>query len=308
MTPSVKKEVGELRKKQNFIQDQIKKADGQPKEEIDKLKKELKHVKKRIAVLTMSDQRSSFDSELALVLSGNYSLSKWIPNPFFIGFKDKNNLPVEQKHVLMVSRLDAPSEALVKRIIDDSIIAEKNGLKGVAYFDARWPRPKTNHDQKATINSAFYDRSIHNAADRLTQSGLMPAIVNDKPELFQPGEGPNAALYCGWYSLAKYVDAFKWQKGAIGYHIASAECSTLKRKDSQVWCKRMLEEGIAAALGPTSEPYVQAFPIPKIFFAALLDGRLTLAECYALSLPFLSWQMVLIGDPLYRPFMNLSGN
>jgi hypothetical protein len=34
----------------------------------------------------------------------------------------------------------------------------------------------------------------------------------------------------------------------------------------------------------------------------LLDGRLTLAEVYALSKPFWSWQMVLIGDPLYRPF------
>jgi uncharacterized protein (TIGR03790 family) len=100
------------------------------------------------------------------------------------------------------------------------------------------------------------------------------------------------------------VDAFKWQPGAVGYHIASSECTTLKKSASQVWCKRMLEEGAAATIGPTSEPYLQAFPVPEIFFAALLDGRLTLAECYALSKPFLSWQMVLIGDPLYRPFKN----
>jgi len=39
----------------------------------------------------------------------------------------------------------------------------------------------------------------------------------------------------------------------------------------------------------------------------LLDGRLGLAECYALSKPFWSWQMVLIGDPLYRPFANRKG-
>jgi uncharacterized protein (TIGR03790 family) len=90
--------------------------------------------------------------------------------------------------------------------------------------------------------------------------------------------------------------------GAVGYHIASSECTTLKSPKSQVWCKRILEEGAAATIGPTSEPYVQAFPVPEIFFAALLDGRLTLAECYGLSKPFWSWQMVLIGDPLYRPF------
>jgi uncharacterized protein (TIGR03790 family) len=135
----------------------------------------------------------------------------------------------------------------------------------------------------------------------------MPVVVNNEPELFKTGECPGAALYCGWYSLGQYVPAFTWQKGAVGYHIASSECSTLKRKDSQVWCKRMLEEGVAATLGPTSEPYVQAFPVPEIFFGLLLDGRLSLAECYALSKPFWSWQMVLIGDPLYRPFALAGG-
>jgi hypothetical protein len=64
----------------------------------------------------------------------------------------------------------------------------------------------------------------------------------------------------------------------------------------------MLEKGVAATIGPVGEPYVQAFPPPEIFFGLLIDGHLTLAECYALSNPFLSWKMVLIGDPLYRPF------
>ncbi len=88
----------------------------------------------------------------------------------------------------------------------------------------------------------------------------------------------------------------------MGYHIASAECITLKEKNSRVWCKMMLEKGVAATLGPVAEPYVEAFPPPDLFFGLLLDGRFTLAECYVLSNPFLSWQMVLIGDPLYRPF------
>jgi uncharacterized protein (TIGR03790 family) len=66
----------------------------------------------------------------------------------------------------------------------------------------------------------------------------------------------------------------------------------------------MLEKGAGATIGPVSEPYLQAFLIPDAFFGLLIDGRLTLAECYALSNPFWSWQMVLIGDPLYRPFKN----
>ncbi|MCK5914085.1 MAG: TIGR03790 family protein, partial [Desulfuromusa sp.] len=117
---------------------------------------------------------------------------------------------------------------------------------------------------------------------------------------------PQSALYCGWYSLGKYVDAFDWQRGAVGYHIASSECTTLKKEGSQVWCKRMLEDGVAATIGPVTEPYVQGFPLPELFFGFLLDGYYTLAESYFLSLPYLSWQMVLIGDPLYRPFRNIT--
>jgi uncharacterized protein (TIGR03790 family) len=134
------------------------------------------------------------------------------------------------------------------------------------------------------------------------KSGRFPVVVNDREDLFQPGECLDAALYCGWYSLARYVDAFKWRPGSVGYHIASSECQTLKQRESQVWCKRMLEEGIAATMGPVTEPYLQAFPLPELFFEFLLDGSWALAECYALSQPFWSWQMVLIGDPLYRPF------
>ena len=134
----------------------------------------------------------------------------------------------------------------------------------------------------------------------------MPVLVDDSAKLFQPGDGPDAALYCGWYSLAKYVDAFTWNPGAVGFHIASSECSTLRNKKSRVWCKMMLEKGVAATIGPVYEPYVKAFPIPETFFKFLIDGYLSLAECYFISTPFLSWQMVLVGDPLYRPFKNVN--
>ena len=128
-------------------------------------------------------------------------------------------------------------------------------------------------------------------------------VIDDKESLFEQGSKLDAALYCGWYSLAKYVDAFKWQKGSVGYHIASSECTTLKTPNSQVWCRMMLKKGIAATIGPVFEPYVAAFPMPDIFFGYLTDGYLCLVECYILSTRFLSWQMVLIGDPLYRPFL-----
>jgi hypothetical protein len=69
-----------------------------------------------------------------------------------------------------------------------------------------------------------------------------------------------------------------------------------------VWCKKMLEDGVCATVGPVYEPYLAAFPRPNEFFAHLLQGNLTLVECYYRSQPFNSWMMTLIGDPLYKPF------
>ncbi len=262
------------------------------------LKASLEKLRSEVAALQALTDQAAVDSELAVVRAGDYPLDGWVPNPFFYGFRNKPFTLVKKEHVLMVSRLDGPDPAVVRRIIDDSLAVEAGGLRGKAYFDARWKMP----DGRPESGYALYDYSIHQAARIIRRSGLMAVITDDRQALFQKGQCPDAALYCGWYSLGKYVDAFTWRKGAVGYHIASAECATLHNPQSRVWCKMMLEKGVAATLGPVYEPYVQAFPLPEIFFSLLADGYLTLAECYLVSLPYLSWQMVLVGDPLYRPF------
>lgn len=241
------------------------------------------------------DPVASVDSELSLVKVENYPVMSWIPNPYFLSFQQEATT-YQKGQVLMVSRLDGPDPATVKRIITDSLTVEKTGLTGTAYFDARWPKPK---DSTHLQGYALYDNAIHEAATGAKE--VMPVVLNQKDALFQPGEAPHAAFYCGWYSLSHYIDAFDWQQGAVAYHIASGECTTLKKKGSQVWCKRLLEDGVAATIGPVGEPYVQAFPFPQIFFGLLLDGDFTLAEAYYLSLPYISWKMILIGDPLYQP-------
>ncbi|SEM04008.1 TIGR03790 family protein [Syntrophus gentianae] len=259
-------------------------------------------LKKKIQVLTKAHWRASVDSELALVREKSYDLEGWLPNRFFVSFRGKKikNMP---QSAILVSRLEGPTPAIVRRIIDDSLYAEEQGLPGKAYFDTRWP--EKNQPKKDQKLSAYeqYDQAIHNTARIVRKSGRLPVVVDDRPTLFQPGEAPDASLYCGWYSLGKYIDAFTWVRGAVGYHVASSECTTLKKPDSKVWCKVMLEKGVAATVGPVAEPYLQSFPVPEVFFGCLLDGRVPLAECYGLSNPFWSWQQVLIGDPLYRPFL-----
>jgi uncharacterized protein (TIGR03790 family) len=306
LTPDERKQLADLRKQRDSITAQIKKAEQQNDKELKALREEGVNIKKQIDQVAKVFQRAAVDSELALVRENNYPRDGWLPNKYFLGFRGKEIKNMPQK-VMLVSRLDGSSKEIVRRIIDDTLYAEKQGLQGKAYFDARWPDPGNKPASPAgreVSGGAFYDRAIHNTARQVEKSKRMQVIVNSDEKLFQTGECPDAALYCGWYSYGRYIDAFTWVKGAVGFHIASAECTTLKNKGSQVWCKMMLAKGVAATLGPVNEPYLQAFPLPDMFFGLLMEGKLTLAECYALSNPFWSWQMVLIGDPLYRPFKN----
>lgn len=270
-------------------------------EEVDEWRVESSRLREQIDKVRRTEQGAAVDSELTLLQHDDYSLEKWLPNPFFVGFRNQQSeLQFNKDQVLLVARLDASSPAIVRRMIDDSLQAEQQGLTGRAYFDARWPLPK----KQQLRGYALYDASLHKAAERTEKMSRLPVVLDQQKALFGTGDAPEAALYSGWYSLGKYVDAFDWQPGAVAYHIASSECTTLKKPGSQVWCKRLLEDGAAATIGPVAEPYVQGFPLPEIFFSFLLDGYYTLAESYFLSLPYISWQMVLIGDPLYRPFRN----
>jgi len=267
-------------------------------EENQRLKQSLATVDAEIAKAKKSEHSSSVDSEIALVEAGDYPLSGWVPNPFFPGNQNKE-LAIDKSRVLMVSRLDGPSEKSVRRMIDDALAAEKLGLSGIAYFDARWPEPAA----APKGGYEFYDASIHRAARIVSASGRMPVKLDAARGFFQPGEAQNAALYCGWYSLGQYVECLYLEEGGCRLPYRQQRVRDAEAEGSQVWCKRMLEEGAAAVIGPVDEPYVQAFPVPEIFRAAGL--RLPdLAECYAASTSYLSWRMVLIGDPLYRLFAN----
>jgi uncharacterized protein (TIGR03790 family) len=292
----------ELKNRKDELKAEIKLKEGREPARTEALQAELDDVQKKITTWRKADQGSSLDSEIALVLAGDYPLEGWIPNPYYVGYR-KRKVAGLPRNALTVSRLDAPTADIVRRVIDDSLATEQTGLQGRAYFDARWPQPPLD---EVVSGYRFYDKSIHLAAGIVQKRGLMPVVLNARGPVFQPGDCPAAALYCGWYSLANYVDAFQWQPGAVGYHIASSECVTLKEGKSRVWCKMMLEKGVAATLGPVGEPYVESFPVPEVFFGLLSEGTLTLAECYTASNPFWSWKMVLIGDPLYRPFKEAS--
>jgi uncharacterized protein (TIGR03790 family) len=58
-----------------------------------------------------------------------------------------------------------------------------------------------------------------------------------------------------------------------------------------------LSEGASAATGHVDEPFLATTPRPDYLLPAYYRGR-TLAESYYLSIPVLSWQNIVAGDPL----------
>jgi uncharacterized protein (TIGR03790 family) len=56
-------------------------------------------------------------------------------------------------------------------------------------------------------------------------------------------------------------------------------------------------EGVTGASGHTDEPFLALTPKPQLLLPAYYKGR-NLAESYYLAIPRLSWQNIVIGDPL----------
>jgi uncharacterized protein (TIGR03790 family) len=246
-----------------------------------------------VDLLTSAHADASLDSELSLLWwDRELASAAWRqPNPLFAG----GTMP--PLPVLMVSRLDGPTVDTAKRLVDLALRAERDSLHGTVYLDARGLTPTTPAD-----TYGHYDQSLRHAADLVRQTSDFRVILENTEKTFaHRGEAPDVALYIGWYRLQNYEDAFTFNPGAIGYHMASAEALSVHDRGERGWCKNALERGITATLGSVAEPYLDAFPEPADFLRLLLAGRYSLAEVYYLSSRYLSWRMVLFGDPLYNP-------
>jgi len=244
-----------------------------------------------------TDAIASVDSELSFLWweAGSYPLAGRLPNPLYLGYAGKVGewlLPL-----LMVSRIDAPTVTHARRMIDQGMETESHGLSGKVYVDARGMK------KGPPVSYGYYDADLQDFAIQFQSgSGYPVTFENTEQRLSQPGQAPDVALYVGWYRLRHYEDAFTFRPGAIGYHIASGEAVSIHDPREQGWCKNALERGITVTLGPVGEPYLDAFPLPTEFFGLLYSGRYSLVEAYYLSVRYLSWKMVLFGDPLYRPW------
>ncbi|MEY2494525.1 MAG: hypothetical protein QOJ45_1017 [Verrucomicrobiota bacterium] len=236
---------------------------------------------------------AAVDSELAALGAFSSQISGALTNPYFQSYRAITDL--ENPPLMLVCRLDAPSGATVRRMIDDAFETEKTGLWGRAFVDGAH-----NTGQGLGVGDSW----LAEIPGQLHKAGI-PVIYDDSPELFPDGYPmSDCALYFGWYAgemAGPFTQPdFRFVPGAIAVHIHSYSASTLKY-DNERWAGPLLSKGAAGTIGNVYEPYLQLTSHLNVFSDRLLHG-FTFAESAYMSVQTLSWMSVMVGDPLYRPY------
>ena len=242
-----------------------------------------------------SRNEASVDSELSVLGLFTRQISGVVPNPYFQGFRPVAE--VTAAPLLLVTRLDAPGSATVRRMIIDAVEVEKNGLWGRAFVDG-------SHETSG--GKEVGDAWMRAIVDQCHKEGV-PVVFDDLPTIF-PDAFPmsDCALYYGWYvgNVAGPFNqpGFKFVPGAIAAHIHSYSAATLRDENSG-WAGPLVSRGAAATVGNVYEPYLELTAHLDILNDRLLHG-FTFAESVFMSSRVLSWMGVAVGDPLYRPYFN----
>lgn len=239
------------------------------------------------------EDEASVDSELAALGLTSPPVKGGMRNPYF-------NQAARFPHatgsagLLLVGRLDGPDDATVRRMIDDALDAEKEGLLGRAVIDLA---------QKTGPYAQGEDWLKH-SADTYRQAGIPVYIDREAGLLPDHWPLPDTILYFGWYTDhitgALASPSFRFKRGAIACHLHSFSASIIRTND-KAWVGPLLSKGAAVTFGNVYEPYLSLTIHFDLFNKRLLEG-FTIGEAAWNATPALSWMNVVLGDPLYRPF------
>ena len=246
-------------------------------------------------------EQGSVDSELALLyakLKGvKYQRRGTVPNPLF----GKRDVPFRhpQFPIYLVTRLAAYSFNDVKAMIDRSL---QPSNRGKFVIDLR-----SDSDDEG-------DDWLRNTAIFLPGS----RVILDESKSVLYGQ-KDVIGYASWGSNDKNRKqrwlGFQWLPGAIATEFVSTNGRTMKQPPADwlftTWQDRLhfwagspqgmaadlIHEGATGASGNVYEPYLVGCARPDNLLPAYYEGR-TLAESYYLALQFLSWQGIVLGDPL----------
>lgn len=240
---------------------------------------------------------AAVDSELAALSFHNFPIYQPLPNKYFQA--DSSFINANHPYSIMVGRIDADSLTTCKRMIDDAIEIEKTGLWGMAYLDLaqKGAGYKMGDDWITEIESKNWKLGIPTTIDKNQDTYLTNYPMRD------------VAMYYGWYTggvNGPFINPdFKLKKGAIAIHLHSFSASDIRNPGAS-WVGPLIAKGATATLGNVYEPYLQGTHHFNILHDRLTQGY-TLIESAYMSVPLLSWQNLVIGDPLYQPYLHLDG-
>ena len=240
---------------------------------------------------------AAVDSELALLSLAKMNFPLTGPFPNWLYGATNAALFNPTNGILLVARLDGPTPEIALGLVDKALLAERDGLWGRAYFDARGLE-KTN---------VYFlgDEWMLGAAQICRELGF-ETTVDDQPETFPPSFPlSQVALYAGWYDFNVSgpfaLPKVEFMPGAFAYHLHSYSANTLRSANAN-WAGPLLAKGATCTMGCVYEPYLPGTPNVTIVIARLAVANFTFGEAAYAGQPVLSWQTTVVGDPLYRPF------
>lgn len=246
---------------------------------------------------TIQKDQAGVDSELTLLGHAKVELKSALNNPYFKN--ESSAATTNLQGLLLVARLDGPSLATCKRMVDDAIATEKEGLWGHCYLDLALKKDayKIGDDWIEAIYKQNGTLGIPTVIDRNRDT-----FVTNYPMR-------NASLYYGWYTPHRngplLNEEFQFKRGAVAVHLHSFSATKLRSAKAN-WCGPILDKGAAATVGNVFEPFLQMTHHFDILHDRLTKGH-SFVEAAYMAMPVLSWQGVVLGDPLYRPFAKFSG-
>jgi uncharacterized protein (TIGR03790 family) len=249
----------------------------------------------------VATETASVDSELTLLyakLKGSRpERAGWVSNPYYMRREELFAHP--RFPIYLVTRLAAFDVSEVKQMIDRSLVARNRGKFVVDL--------KSADDDEG--NNWLRTAAILLPADRVILDAGKTVLYGQKEVIGYASWGSNDPN-------RKQRDlGFQWLPGAIATEFVSTNARTLKRPADNWtytnWNDRLhffegspqgltadfIHQGASGASGNVYEPFLSACVRPDYLLPAYFEGH-NLAESYYIALPYLSWQGVVLGDPL----------
>jgi len=201
----------------------------------------------------------------------------------------------DAEFALVVSRIDAPTLALAKEIVNNASLVNKQfQTNGIFYIDPYADKMGQEAQNYTQLLVDFND----NILPKLNLDTWSTIYMDPYKDVVIPFVA-NDSFTWSWFTDRGYSDFFQ-STNAIRVFFYNADFDgayTIRNANGNTWPILSLTNGYAISAGAMSNPGISGFLNPTPFFEALNQDA-TIGEAYLFSLPYLDWTLTLFGDPL----------